>query len=170
MFGINPGRLGSGLTGVTFTDPVALSDFCGIANSLPRNRERSSEFIYAAIERYGGPVKFYRQFFLTAISPLGFTRCGVNYNYYDSPAILKATRPFIIETLNAQIALGAVRDHAILLGTGKNHRFFSELNDEHSFFKNVRAVEHPRFIMQYRRKAFADYIEKYHQIFVEVPG
>jgi len=39
VFGINPGRFGAGLTGITFTDPVALAEFCGIQNNLPQNRE-----------------------------------------------------------------------------------------------------------------------------------
>src|SRR5947208_3160381 len=39
VIGINPGRFGAGITGVTFTDPVALADDCGIANEMPRRRE-----------------------------------------------------------------------------------------------------------------------------------
>ena len=35
IFGINPGRFGGGRTGVAFTDPVALTDICGIAHTLP---------------------------------------------------------------------------------------------------------------------------------------
>lgn len=35
------------------------------------------------------------------------------------------------------------------------------------FFKKLYAVEHPRFIMQYRRKQLLQYIEKYQQIFSE---
>ncbi len=34
MLGINPGRFGSGVTGINFTDPVALEEYCGISNSL----------------------------------------------------------------------------------------------------------------------------------------
>ena len=33
-FGINPGRFGAGLTGIAFTDPVALRLHCGIENTL----------------------------------------------------------------------------------------------------------------------------------------
>ena len=32
VFGINHGRFGGGLTGLSFTDPVALREFCGIEN------------------------------------------------------------------------------------------------------------------------------------------
>ena len=165
VFGINPGRFGSGLTGVTFTDPVALNDFCGIPNTLPRIRERSSEFIYSFIEKYGGTEKFYKDFFLTAISPLGFTLGGINYNYYDSPALLKISKPFILETLRMQMNFGANRNAAILIGTGKNQKFFTDVNNEYGFFKKLYAVEHPRFIMQYRRRHLSKYLKKYQDVF-----
>jgi len=165
VFGINPGRFGAGVTGVTFTDPVALERFCGIPNELEKRREVSSEFVYALIERWGGVEKFYQNFFLTAVSPLGFTRDGKNYNYYDDPKLFTALKPFIIGTLKGQLALGARRDAAILLGKGRNQQVFAELNQEHGFFRRLYALEHPRFIMQYRRKCLRDYLEKYKEVF-----
>ena len=167
VFGINPGRFGAGVTGVTFTDPVALEQFCGIPNELEKRREVSSEFVYAFIERWGGGEKFYRDFFLTAVSPLGFTRNGTNYNYYDDQRVFDILKPFIVRTLKDQLTLGARRDAAILFGTGKNQRVFAELNQEHGFFKRLYAVEHPRFIMQYRRKRLREYLAKYHEVFSE---
>lgn len=165
VFGINPGRFGAGVTGVTFTDPVALERFCGIRNELEKRREVSSEFVYEFIQHWGGVEKFYQEFFLTAVSPLGFTRNGTNYNYYDDPRVFAILKPFIVRTLQDQLALGARRDAAILFGTGKNQRVFTELNQEHRFFSRVYAVEHPRFIMQYRRKRLRDYLEKYKEAF-----
>ena len=167
VFGINPGRFGAGVTGVTFTDPVALERFCGIPNQLEKRREVSSEFVYAFIERWGGVEKFYRDFFLTAVSPLGFTRNGTNYNYYDDQRVFDILKPFIVRTLKDQLALGARHDAAILLGKGKNQRMFEELNQEHGFFKRLYALEHPRFIMQYRRKRLLEYLEKYHETFTQ---
>src|SRR6266536_1633888 len=55
VLGINPGRFGAGITGVTFADPVALADYCGVPNDLARRRELSSVFVYRAIARLGGP-------------------------------------------------------------------------------------------------------------------
>jgi hypothetical protein len=170
VFGINPGRFGAGLTGVTFTDPLALADYCGIPNDLDRRRELSSEFVYRFIEEWGGAEKFYADFFLTAVSPLGFTREGVNYNYYDDRVLLDALRPFIHRTLAAQLDIGARRDAAIVLGTGKNMAFFEELNREHGFFRKLIPLEHPRFIMQYRRKRIGEYVEKYRTAFEEALG
>jgi hypothetical protein len=164
VFGINPGRFGAGITGVTFTDPVALADFCGIPNHLPRRRELSSLFIYDMIAAYGGPERFYGKFFLSAASPLGFTNGGLNLNYYDTPELRRATRPFIVESIRKHIKLGCRTDRAIVLGIGANYKFLEALNEEHRFFGKLDAVEHPRPIMQYRRKRVAEYIEKYLEV------
>jgi len=164
IFGINPGRFGAGVTGIAFTDPVALADFCGIANQEPRRRELSSVFIYDMIGALGGVEAFYRRFFLTAISPLGFTRRGVNLNYYDDRALERAVTPFIARTIEQQIGFGGRRDRAIVLGTGENLRFVRAVNDKHRFFSEVVGLEHPRFIMQYRRKQLTAYIRKYAEV------
>jgi hypothetical protein len=167
VFGINPGRFGSGTTGVTFTDPVALQEYCGIPNDLSKVRELSSVFVYQCIEAWGGSKKFYRDFFMTAVSPLGFLRSGRNYNYYDDPRLMAAVRPFILETLEVQLALGARRHAAIIFGTGKNKKFFEELNRERGFFETIYALEHPRFIMQYRRRQIDEYVQKYQEVFAK---
>lgn len=165
VFGINPGRFGAGITGVTFTDPVALENFCGIPNDLPKRRESSSIFIYDFVKLWNGPKKFYRDFFLTAVSPLGFVKDGKNYNFYDHPMLLKKIEPFLVNSIKSQIAFGARPDTAIVLGTGKNKKIFEILNKEHKFFKQVYFLEHPRFIMQYRRKEHKDYLQKYLRTF-----
>ena len=166
-FGINPGRFGAGVTGVTFTDPVSLERFCGISNELGKRGEVSSELVYKFIQYWSGVKKFYKDFFLTAVSPLGFTRDGKNYNYYDDREIFAILKPFIVRTLKDQVACGARRDAAILFGTGKNQKFFNELNQEHRFFDRVYAVERPRFIMQYRSKRLRGYLEKYKDVFYQ---
>ncbi len=167
VFGINPGRFGAGLTGIAFTDPVALKEFCGISNSLQQVRERSSEFVYKFIEKWGGANKFFGKFFLTAVSPLGFIRDGKNYNYYDNPDLLRATQPFILETLKAQVDMGVSRKVAILLGAGKNQKFFTKINQDYGFFQKIYVLDHPRFIMQYRRRQLLSYLEKYKKVFSE---
>ncbi len=165
VLGINPGRFGSGTTGIPFTDPVALESVCDIVNNLAKRRETSSEFMYQFIKHWGGPRAFYRNFFLTAVSPIGFVQNGVNCNYYDHLALLKAVRPFIVDTLIAQFAFGARKNTAIVLGSGKNQKIFNDLNLEYGWFKDVYVLEHPRFIMQYRRRYMQDYIKKYQDIF-----
>jgi hypothetical protein len=164
VFGINPGRFGAGITGVTFTDPTALETYCGIPNDLPKKRELSSVLIYEFIKLWGSPEKFYRDFFLTAVSPLGFVKEGRNFNFYDHPALLRDIKPFLIRSIESQIGFGT-RETAIVLGTGKIRNVFEDLNREFSFFKTVHAVEHPRFIMQYRRRKLRDYLLKYSEVF-----
>jgi hypothetical protein len=89
LIGINPGRFGAGTTGVPFTDPVSLEKI-GIPNPFPKRRELSAVFIESLIEQWGGPEKFYQTFFITAASPVGFTKNGKNYNYYDDRKLLTA--------------------------------------------------------------------------------
>ena len=160
LIGINPGRFGAGTTAVPFTDPVSLERL-GIPNDFPKRRELSAEFIEQVVERLGGAKRFYRDFFITAASPVGFTRGGLNYNYYDDRRLTYAVRPFIIRTMRAQLAFGGNRDVAVVLGTGKNFAFLNRLNEEQKFFEKLVVVDHPRFIMQYRRKRVPEYLDKY---------
>ncbi len=170
VFGINPGRFGAGITGVTFTDPVALKTVCGIANDFPPRKESSSDFVYRFIAKYGGVESFYSDFFLTAVCPLGFTKDGNNYNFYDSTELLENVRPFLLQTISSQLSFGARQDAAIVFGSGKNYKIFCELNEKGKFFKKVYALEHPRFIMQYKRKKIDQYLQKYHDVFLEAFG
>lgn len=165
VLGINPGRFGAGITGITFTDPIALADECGIPNDLPRVPELSSVFVYRFIERYGGPRKFYHDFFLTAVCPLGFVKNGVNLNYYDDRALTRLVTPLIVETIGHQIDMGGRTDRAIVLGIGANYKFLRELNAAHGFVRELIPLEHPRWIMQYRRRKLDEYVEKYQEAF-----
>lgn len=165
VFGINPGRFGAGITGITFTDPIALAECCGIPNSLGTRRELSSVFIYDFIARYGGVLRFYQDFFLTAASPLGFLRRSLNLNYYDVPRLARAVTPFIIRSIEQQIAAGGRRDVAIVIGKGTNLTFLRDLNERHGFFERLHALEHPRAIMQYRRKRLHEYLDQYVEVF-----
>jgi hypothetical protein len=165
VFGINPGRLGGGSTGISFTDPVALERDCGIANALPKKRELSSQFVYLFADRWGGAEILFRDFFFTAVCPFGFVRENKNFNYYDDQRFFESISDLIVDSIRAQMAFGASPDAAILLGTGKNQRAFEQVNRRHSFFQTVYTLEHPRFIMQYRRRSIEVYLEKYMQAF-----
>ncbi|MCW8812404.1 MAG: DUF4918 family protein [Chlorobium sp.] len=160
IIGINPGRFGGGLTGISFTDPVALRENCGIKNNLGTRKELSSKFIYTIVERFGGVEKFFSNVFLTALYPFAITNNGKNYNYYDDKALAEKLKPEIVQTIQSQIDFGAHRDLAILLGK-KNAEYFSNINEEHNFFRRIVVLEHPRYIMQYRLKKIDEYIKKY---------
>jgi hypothetical protein len=167
VLGINPGRFGGGATGVAFTDPVALADACGITNELPRRRELSSEFVYQAIAALGGPAAFYQQFYLGSVYPLVLLNDGRNYNYYDSPALLKALAPALRASLQQQVAIGFRRDVVVSLGQ-RNADFLTRLNHELGLFERVIALDHPRFIMQYKRRQLADYVANYAAVLGEL--
>ena len=160
VWGINPGRFGGGLTGISFTDPVALSEHCGISNMLGKKRELSSKFIYRVIDEYGGVKKFYSNMFLTALFPLAIIKEGKNYNYYDKKSLYEFLRPHIVTSVKRQIQFGAVKEFAVCLGK-RNAKYLSEINDEYNFFDDLRVLDHPRYIMQYRLKQADDYIKKY---------
>ena len=165
VWGINPGRFGGGLTGLSFTDPVILREVCGIANPLGTKRELSAEYVWSVIADYGGAERFFGDFFLTALCPLGFVqqrgKGEVNYNFYDDPALFQAVKPFMVSAMQQQIAMGLRREVAICFGTGKLQRAFEAINAEYGFFGRIVPLEHPRFIMQYRRKQLEDYRRKY---------
>ena len=83
-----------GRTGVAFTDHGALTEFCGIAHDLPRQRpELSSQFVYQVVAALDGPQTFYQHFYLGSIYPLVLLNKDLNYDYYDSPALTKALWP-----------------------------------------------------------------------------
>jgi Domain of unknown function (DUF4918) len=164
VFGINPGRFGGGITGIPFTDPLQLKTSCGINHDLPLKAELSSDFIYRLVNASGGPARFYGKYFLTAICPLGFIQDGKNLNYYDSNELYQISRPFILKTMKEQLKSGALKETAFCLGEGTNMKYFEALNKELKLFKNIVALPHPRWIMQYRRKNVDEYIKYYQKI------
>ncbi len=161
MLGINPGRFGSGTTGISFTDPIRLETACGIQNILPKKPELSSDFIYRMMEAYGGPDKFYARYFISAVSPLGFTQHGKNINYYDDKKLEAAIRPFAADCITRLVNMGMDRSRCYCVGEGKNVDFLRKLNTEFRWFDDIIPLAHPRFIMQYRRKQLNAYIDKY---------
>jgi hypothetical protein len=161
LLGINPGRFGSGTTGISFTDPIRLANICGISNPFPKKPELSSDFIYRMILEYGGAEKFYRKYFVSAVSPLGFTKDGKNINYYDDAKLEAAITPFVIESINKMLYFGVNKNICYCIGEGKNLKFLNYLNQKHSWFGEIIPLSHPRFIMQYKRKHLDSYIRDY---------
>ena len=166
ILGINPGRFGAGVTGVPFTDTKRLTGECGLIYSGKETHEPSSVFVYEVIKAYGGPEKFYDDFYISSLSPLGFTITDEkgkvkNYNYYDSRELTEAVYDFMVENVKNQISLGIKTDMCFCFGTGKNEEFLRKLNDSFGFFGEIIALEHPRFIMQYRSGSKKEYIDKY---------
>ncbi|HSZ86188.1 MAG TPA: uracil-DNA glycosylase family protein [Puia sp.] len=166
ILGINPGRFGGGLTGIPFTDPKRVIEKCKLKFTGELAHEPSSVFVYEVIDAFGGVEVFYKKFYINSVCPLGFTLTGkngkeTNYNYYDSKELRKTVYNFIVESIQKQISFGIETDIAFCFGTGKNEKFIRGLNDEKKFFKNIIALEHPRYIMQYKSKNKRFYVDKY---------
>ncbi|MBP6312026.1 MAG: uracil-DNA glycosylase family protein [Flavobacteriales bacterium] len=166
MLGINPGRLGAGSTGLSFTDTKRCETDLEIPVNGMRTHEPSSDFFYRMIRAYGGPGSFYDKAYVHAICPLGFVKDGplgspINLNYYDDKGLEKAMTPFITNWLRTLVACGMRTDVVFCIGTGKNASYFKQLNDELDLFDRIIALEHPRYVMQYKAKQLDRYIAKY---------
>lgn len=161
ILGINPGRFGGGVTGIPFTDPIKLEKYCGVDNDFEKRAELSADFIYKMIEAYGGPKKFYSRFYISAVSPLGFTLNGKNMNYYDDKKLETSLLDFIVHCLKNQLDFPLDRKRCFCLGEGKNFKYLVNLNRTYAFFEEIIPLPHPRFIMQYRRKRVDEYVRLY---------
>ncbi|MCM4166899.1 hypothetical protein KCTC52924_01754 [Arenibacter antarcticus] len=165
IVGINPGRLGAGVTGIPFTDTKRLTDICNIGIASVISHEPSSVFIYEVIEAYGGVEKFYADYFINSMSPLGFIEKNakgnwVNCNYYDYNQLFDQTRPFIISSLKKLIALGMDTTNCIVLGK-KNAKYLKVINEKEKLFDTITVLDHPRYIVQYKSKEKEKYLTEY---------
>jgi hypothetical protein len=160
ILGINPGRFGAGVTGISFTDPVALEKNLQIENTFTKVPELSATFIHNVIQVYGGPDKFFEKFILSAVCPLGFTKNHLNINYYDDKSLFASAMPFIIKTLKIQREISG-GDQCICIGKGKNFEILREINSDQNIFNKIYLLPHPRWILQYHRKEESKYISDY---------
>jgi hypothetical protein len=161
LLGINPGRFGSGITGVPFTDPSTIEKLTGVKNSYTKKTELSSQFIMSMINAMGGAESFFQHYFIGSVCPLGFMRDNKNCNYYDDPKLYQALKPIIVDAINKQIEFGVRTDIAFSIGQGENFKILKELNDDHQFFDRIEPLPHPRWVMQYRKKDLTSHIDTY---------
>ena len=163
MLGINPGRFGAGLTGIAFTDPEDCKSVLGIDHTIPDQRpEASSRFFANVVKAAGGAEAFYARVYVSSVFPLGFTTVGtkgneVNLNYYDRKDLMDLARPVAKQWLTDLQHAGCRKDVVICLGKGENARFLSSLH----VFDQVIALDHPRYIMQYKSKDLMIHTAKY---------
>lgn len=165
ILGINPGRYGAAVTGVPFTDTKRLEGICGIRMESAASHEISSVFIYEMIDAYGGPERFYQEFYIHSLFPLAIIRQTqdgkwVNANYYDEPSLLKMTENFSLSSLKKQISFGLETSEVFILGR-KNAKYIEKLNRRTGLFNRLVVLDHPRYIQQYKLKEKQLYITKY---------
>ena len=130
-----------------------------------RTHEVSSVFVYDMIEAYGGTESFYNDFYINSPFPLAIIRESkdgnwLNANYYDDQKLFKMVKGFMIESLKKHIDLGLDTSEVFILGK-KNADFIAKLNDEERMFDKLTALEHPRYIQQYKSRYKQLYIDKY---------
>ena len=80
---------------------------------------------------------FIAKYFITSVSPLGFVKNGINLNYYDDKKLQETVRPFIISSIQKQIAMGFKTDRCICIGGDKNLKFFLNFNKDYHFFDEI---------------------------------
>lgn len=165
IIGINPSRHGAGVTGVPFTDTKRLENICGIKMHSAYTHEVSSVFLYDMITEYGGAQDFYFNFYINSPFPLAIVRHSkgdkwLNANYYDDKELFECVKNFMIESLKKHIELGLDTSEVYILGK-KNAGFIQKLNEEAHLFGEMKVLEHPRFIQQYKSKEKQFYINKY---------
>ena len=165
IVGINPSRNGAGVTGVPFTDTKRLESICGIKMSSAYTHEISSVYVYDMIAEFGGATSFYNQFYINSPFPLAIVRKTkegkwLNANYYDDNSLFAMVKDFMISSLKDHISLGLDTSQVYVLGK-KNALFIHKLNNEAKLFENIKVLEHPRYIQQYKSKEKQLYIDKY---------
>lgn len=165
IIGINPSRHGAGVTGVPFTDTKRMESICSIKMQSAYTHEVSSVFMYEMIVAYGGAEEFYKHFYINSPFPLAIIRKTknnkwLNANYYDEPILFEMVKDFMVTTLKNHISLGLDTSEVYVLGK-KNAAFIQKLNNEAKLFRDLKTLEHPRYIQQYKSKDKQQYIDKY---------
>ena len=166
ILGSSPARRGTAVTGIPYEDAMHLQNETGIYIDEFYINKSSSNFLYDVIDMYGGIEKFYNDFYMNFICPLGIVRINskgneVNCNYYENKKLQESLYEFIVETLKMQLEFNIDRTVCYCIGSGENYEFFNKINEEFNFFDKIVPLEHPRFIMQYNSKNKEYYLKKY---------
>lgn len=165
ILGSSPARKGTAITGIPFEDAKHLYEETGIMIDNFYINKSSSDFLYDVMKEYGGCKKFYQDFFMSFVCPLGIVNVNekgneVNSNYYENKKLENTLYNFIVQSLK-KISFGIDTSICYCIGTGENFKFLTKLNDKYKLFDRIIALEHPRFIMQYNSKDRQKYLNKY---------
>ena len=166
IIGSSPARRGSAITGIPFEDIKHLYDTTGIYIDNFYVNKSSSNFLYDVIDKYGGCEKFYLNFYMNFICPLGIVKINskgkeVNCNYYENKKVQDILYSFIVESIKKQVEFGIDTSVVYCIGSGENYSFLTKLNNEYKWFNKIIPLEHPRFIMQYNSCRKDEFIKKY---------
>lgn len=166
VLGSSPARRGSAITGIPYEDVEYLQSEAGrFVNNFYVNKS-SSEFLQEVIYRYGGREKFYNDFYMNFVCPLGIVRINpkgneVNCNYYENKDLISCLYDFMIESIKDQMEFNIDSSVCYCIGSGENYKFLKAVNREYNLFGEIISLEHPRYIMQYNSKKVNYYYDKY---------
>lgn len=166
ILGSNPARRASAITGVPFEDAVHLQKETGIFIDNFYINKSSSNFLYDVIEGYGGCDKFYKDFYMNFVFPLGIAKISEkgtesNCNYYEIKNYEEIFGDYIINSIKEILKFNIDTSVCYCIGSGKNYEYLLKINKKYNFFKEIIPLEHPRFIMQYNSKNKDIYLNKY---------
>jgi len=166
ILGSSPARRGSAITGIPFEDASNLQKETGIVIANFHVSNASSNFLNEVIDKYGGRTKFYHDFYLNFVCPLGICETNskgnqVNCNYYENKRVEEKLIPFIISALKTQINFGIDTSVCYCIGSGQNYQELSKINQKLHLFQKIIPLEHPRFITQYHPEDEEKYLTKY---------
>ncbi|WEH37855.1 DUF4918 family protein (plasmid) [Streptomyces sp. AM 4-1-1] len=167
ILGSSPARRGTAVTGVPFEDAKLLESDTGVDVSDGYAVSRpSAGFLHDVITRYGGRPRFYADFVMSFVCPLGLVKTTpqgreANANYYENNELLKALEGFLVGALERQLEFGTDTSVCYSIGSGGNFKFLTKVNEGRGFFKEIVPLEHPRFIMQYNGDRKEEFAEKY---------
>ncbi|MGW0883265.1 uracil-DNA glycosylase family protein [Streptomyces sp. NPDC002671] len=166
VLGSSPARRGTAVTGVPFEDAKLLEDETGVDVDGYAVSRRSADFLHDVISRYGGRGKFYADFVMSFVCPLGVVRTNskgkeVNCNYYENKKLLELLGSFMVNALKRQLAFGIDTSVCYCIGVGENFAYLSKVNEGQRFFREIVPLEHPRFITQYNGDRKEEFVEKY---------
>lgn len=166
ILGSSPARRGTAVTGIPFEDATHLQNETGIFIDNFYINKSSSGFLYDVMEEYGGYKKFYTNFYMNFVCPLGTVKINskgkeVNCNYYENKKLKESLYSFIINSIKTMIDFGIDTSICYCIGSGENSKFLTKVNEVYNFFDKIIPLEHPRYIMQYNSKDKDFYMEKY---------
>ena len=108
ILGSSPARKGTATTGIPFEDANHLYKETGIMIDNFYINKSSSNFLYDVMEQYGGCQRFYKDFFMSFVCPLGIVNVNskgnlVNANYYENKKLEKASHNLHLELIHQYV-------------------------------------------------------------------
>lgn len=142
ILGSSPARRGTAVTGIPFEDAKHLQSETGIFIDKFYVNKSSSGFLYDVMKEYGGCKKFYTDFYMNFVCPLGIVRINakgneVNCNYYENKKLQETLYSFIISAIRSQINFGIDTSVCYCIGSGENYAFLSKVNSEYNFLTQL---------------------------------